>query len=162
MLILPNGKRERNRRRGGSIAVRRMIAVALGALALAGCSISMPLPSFMDSDVTGSIKPTAPTLPSAYDSRDWRIAEPVLAASLRAPGQGAPGQGAPAVWSNPETGDHGEFVAVAGTFARDGQSCRAFVARLVEGQDAKTLQAVGCPRDSGEVAIYDASPWTGL
>ncbi|MGO4870908.1 MAG: RT0821/Lpp0805 family surface protein [Roseiarcus sp.] len=157
MLVLPTGKRERNRPRGGSLALRRIFAVALGAIALAGCSISMPLPSFLDNDPTGSIKPKTATLASAYDSRDWRVAEPVLAASLRAPGQEAP-----AVWSNPETGDHGEFVPVAGTFARDGQSCRAFVAQLVEGEDSKTLQAVGCPRDSGEVAVYDASPWTGL
>jgi hypothetical protein len=83
--------------------------------------------------------------------------QPVLAASLRAPDHGEP-----AAWSNPETGDHGEFVAVAGSFAREGQSCRAFVARLVQGGDAKTLQAVGCPSASGEVAVYDASPWTGL
>jgi hypothetical protein len=135
----------------------RVVALALGALTLAGCSISMPLPSFIDKEPTGSIAPNAPALSSAFDSRDWRIAEPVLAANLRAPSQGEP-----AVWSNPETGDHGEFVAVAGSFACEGQSCRAFVARLVEGEDAKTLQAVGCPGASGEVAVYDASPWTGL
>ena len=76
MIVLPNCKRESFRRRGGSPGAGRALAVALVALALAGCSISMPLPSFMDSDVTGSIKPTAPTLPSAYDSRDWRVAEP--------------------------------------------------------------------------------------
>ena len=117
----------------------------------------MPLPSFIDGEPTGSIKPEAPSLSSAYDSSDWRVAGPVLAASLRAPGEAAPAR-----WSNPTTGDHGEFLTVAGSFAREGQSCRAFVARLVEGQDAKTLQAVGCPRDNGEVAVYDASPWTGL
>ena len=117
----------------------------------------MPLPSFLDREATGSIKPEAPSLSSAYDSSDWRVAGPVLAASLRAPGEAAPAR-----WSNPTTGDHGEFLTVAGSFAREGQSCRAFVARLVEGQDAKTLQAVGCPRDNGEVAVYDASPWTGL
>lgn len=117
----------------------------------------MPLPSLIDGDPTGSIKPRAPALSSAYDSRDWSIAEPILAASLRAPGPAGP-----AVWSNAETGDHGEFLAVAGAFAREGRSCRAFVARLVDAHDAKTLQAVGCPGESGEVAIYDVSPWTGL
>jgi hypothetical protein len=129
----------------------------MGALALAGCSISMPLPPFVDDEPTSAIAPKTPAPSSAFDSRDWRIAQPVLAASLRAPNPGEP-----ALWSNPETGDHGEFVAVAVAFARQGQSCRAFVARLVEGKNAKTLQAVGCPRDSGEVAIYDASPWAGL
>lgn len=135
-----------------------MVALAFSALALAACSISMPLPSFIDNELTGSIAPKkAPSPSSAFDSRDWRIAQSVLAASLRAPDHGEP-----AAWSNPETGDHGEFVAVADSFAREGQSCRAFVARLVEGDDAKTLQAVGCPSASGEVAVYDASPWTGL
>ena len=117
----------------------------------------MPLPSFIDREPTGSIGPKAAALSSLYDSRDWRIAEPALAASLRAPGEGDPKP-----WSNPETGDRGAFKAVAGAFAREGQSCRAFVARLVEDQEAKTLQGVGCPSDSGEVAVYDVSPWTGL
>jgi hypothetical protein len=157
MIVLPNCKRESFRRRGGSPGAGRALAVALVALALAGCSISMPLPSLIDAEPTGSIKPEAPPLSSAFDSRDWRIAEPVLAASLRAP---APAE--PARWSNAETGDRGEFLPVAGTFARQGRSCRAFVARLVDGKAAKTLQAVGCPSESGEVAIYDVSPWTGL
>ncbi len=157
MIVRPNCKRESFRRRGGAPGRVRAFAAALAALALAGCSISMPLPSFIDNEPTGSIKPESPPLSSAYDSRDWRIAEPVLAASLRAP---EPAE--PARWSNAETGDHGEFVAVAGTFARKGQSCRAFLARLSDGKDAKTLQAVGCPSESGEVAIYDVSPWTGL
>ncbi len=74
----------------------------------------------------------------------------------------APGPAEPALWSNAETGGHGEFLAVAGSFAREGRSCRAFVARLVDGEAAKTLQGVGCPLESGEVALYDVSPWTGL
>ena len=117
----------------------------------------MPLPSFIDNEPTGSIKPRTSTLSSLYDSRDWRIAEPTLATSLRATGQAEP-----ALWSNPETGDRGEFVAVASSFARDGRSCRAFIAKLVDGGEAKTLQGVGCPAESGEVAVYDVSPWIGL
>lgn len=117
----------------------------------------MSLPSLVDDDPVGSIKPKASPLSIAYDPRDWRIAEPVLAASLRAPGSAEP-----ALWSNAETGDHGAFLAVAVPFAREGRSCRAFVARLVDAKQAKTLQAVGCPAESGEVAIFDASPWTGL
>lgn len=117
----------------------------------------MPLPSFIDGEPTGSIKPKTPTLSSLYDSRDWRIAEPTLAASLRASGQAEP-----TLWSNPETGDRGDFVAVAGSFARDGQTCRAFIARLDDGHEAKTLRGVGCPAESGEVAVYDVSPWIGL
>ena len=157
MIVLPNSKGERFRPCADSAAPGRFVALALGAFALAGCSISMPLGSFIDANPTGSIKPKAPSLPSAFDSRDWRVAEPVLAASLRAPGQTEP-----ALWANAETGNHGEFLTVAGPSRETGRSCRAFVARLVDGKDAKTLQAVGCPSESGEVAVYDVSTWTGL
>jgi hypothetical protein len=98
-------------------------------------------------------------LSSAFDSRDWRLAEPVLSATLRAKGGDQAG-----AWSNPDTGTHGEFLAVAGAFERDGLPCRAFVARVVgkDGAPVKTLQGVGCPREGEEAAIYDVSPWTGL
>ena len=134
-------------------------ACAAAALALAGCAF--PLPGFIDDQPTGAIKPKAApaALSSAYDSRDWRLAEPVLSATLRTKDSDQPG-----AWSNPETGAHGEFVAVAGSFDRDGRSCRAFVARVVgrEGAPNKTLQGVGCPREGEEAAIYDVSPWSGL
>jgi hypothetical protein len=134
-------------------------AFVAAALALAGCSI--PLPGFVDDEPTGSIKPKpAPAaLSSAYDPHDWRVAEPVLSAILRAKDGDPSG-----AWSNPETGTHGEFVAVAGSFERDGRPCRAFVARVVgkDGAPDKTLQGVGCPREGEEAAIYDVSPWSGL
>jgi len=137
----------------------RLAAFAFAAVALAGCSI--PLPGFIDDQPTGSIKPKAApaVLSSAYDSSDWRLAEPVLSATLRAKSADQPG-----AWSNPDTGKHGEFLAVAGSFERDGHPCRAFVARVVgkDGAPVKTLQGVGCPREGEEAAIYDVSPWTGL
>jgi surface antigen len=136
---------------------------ALGALclALAGCSIAIPLPGLVDDEPTGSIKPkaSAAALSAAYDPRDWRLAEPALSVALRAKDGGSRD-----LWSNPETGGHGEFVAVAGAFTRDGRSCRAFVARIAgkAGTDDKTLQGVGCPREGDEAAVYDVTPWTGL
>jgi hypothetical protein len=141
------------------VARSMAFAFAAVALALAGCSI--PLPGFIDDQPTGSIKPKAApaALSSAYDSRDWRLAEPVLSAILRAKDGDRPG-----AWSNPDTGAHGEFLAVAGSFERDGRPCRAFVAQVVgkDGAPVKTLQGVGCPREGDEAAIYDVSPWTGL
>jgi hypothetical protein len=137
----------------------RLAAFAFAAAALTGCAI--PLPGFIDDQPTGSIKPKAApaVLSSAYDSSDWRLAEPVLSATLRA--KNADERGA---WSNPDTGTHGEFLAVAGSFDRDGRPCRAFVARVVgkDGAPVKTLQGVGCPREGQEAAIYDVSPWIGL
>jgi len=137
----------------------RSIAFTFAAVALAGCSI--PLPGFIDDQPTSSIKPKAApaVLSSAYDSNDWRLAEPALSATLRAKNVDQPG-----AWSNPDTGTHGEFLAVAGSFDRDGRPCRAFVARVVgkDGAPVRTLQGVGCPREGQEAAIYDVSPWTGL
>jgi hypothetical protein len=141
------------------VARSPVFALAAAALALAGCSI--PLPGFIDDQPTGSIKPKAapPVLSSAYDSSDWRLAEPALSTTLRAKNADQPG-----AWSNPDTGTHGEFLAVAGSFERDGRPCRAFVARVIgkDGAPVKTLQGVGCPREGEEAAIYDVSPWTGL
>ena len=61
-----------------------------------------------------------------------------------------------------ETGARGEFLALGGPPLREGRSCRAFVARLIEGKAGEKLRAVGCPSESGDVAIFDASSWTGL
>ena len=134
-------------------------AVAAAALALGGCAI--PLPGFIDDAPTGSIKPkaNATALSSAFDSRDWRLAEPALSAALRSKEGDQPG-----TWSNPETGARGEFLAVAGSFERDGRPCRAFVARVTgkDGSPDKTLQGVGCPREGEEAAIYDVAPWSGI
>jgi hypothetical protein len=143
------------------VARSAALAFAAAGLALAGCSVSMPLPGFIDDEPIGAIKPKAApaTLSAAYDPRDWRLAEPALSASLRAKDGGEPG-----TWSNPETGAHGEFVAVAGSFERDGRPCRAFVARVVgkTGAPDKSFQGVGCLREGQEAALYDVSPWTGL
>jgi len=159
MIDLLLGEREASWRPRRFVARSTAFAFAAAALALAGCAI--PLPGFIDDQPTGAIKPkTAPAaLSSAYDSRDWRLAEPVLSATLRAKDGDQPG-----AWSNSETGAHGEFLAVAGSFERDGPPCRAFVARVAgkDGAPAKTLQGVGCPREGEEAAIYDVSPWSGL
>ena len=159
MIDLLLGEREASWRPRRFVARSTAFAFAAAALALAGCAI--PLPGFIDDQPTGAIKPKAApaALSSAYDSRDWRLAEPVLSATLRAKNGEQPG-----AWSNPETGAHGEFLAVAGSFERDGRPCRAFVARVAgkDGAALKSLQGVGCPREGEEAAIYDVSPWSGL
>jgi hypothetical protein len=161
MIDLPNSKRERFHPRAPAPRCWRAGVSIVGAL-LGGCAMvlggcSMVLPSLIDDEPVGTIKPRASLLSRAYDPRDWRIAEPVLASSLRAPDAAGP-----AVWSDAETGARGEFLALAGSFPREGRSCRIFVARLADSKAARRLQAVGCPSESGEVAIFDASPWTGL
>ena len=161
MIVLLYSERERIRRKSRAAGRRTALALATAAFALTGCSIAIPLPSLVDNEPTGAIKPKsdATALSAAYDFGDWRLAEPALSAALRAKEDGERSH-----WSNPASGAHGEFVAVAASFARDGRSCRAFVARIV-GKDqtpAKTLQGVGCPSEGGAAAVYDVSDWTGL
>ena len=161
MIDLLPFERDASRRLRRYAARSAAFAFAAAALALAGCSVSIPLP---DSSTTGRLVRSSRSrrrrrFSSAYDSGDWRLAEPVLSATLHAKDGDRAG-----AWSNPDTGSHGEFLAVAGSFERDGRPCRAFVARVVgkDGAPDKTLQGVGCPREGEEAAIYDVSPWSGL
>ena len=118
----------------------------------------MPLPSLIDADPTGSIKPEAPSLSSAYDSRDWRVAEPVLAASLRAPGQAEP-----AVWSNA-----GDRAITENSSPSPGPSRARANPAAPSSRGSSTAKTPrrsrpsAVARESGEVAVYDVSPWTGL
>jgi hypothetical protein len=140
------------------IARRGLSGLALGllALSLAGCSMTIPFTSFSNDDATSSIKAASPLSPD-LDMTDWRIAEPVLARALL---DGEPE--APARWSNPDSGRSGAFQPVAVAFSREGKSCRAFVARIAAAGGPKMLQAIGCPDDSGEVALDKVQPWKGL
>jgi hypothetical protein len=144
-------------RRWFSTPVRGLLSVGLLALGAAGCSISVPMAPFMRDDTTGSIKSSASPLSPDLDVKDWRIAEPILAQALRS-GEAE----APVRWSNPDSGRSGAFQPVAGAFSRDGKPCRAFVARVIVADQSKLLQAIGCPDDSGMVAIDKVEPWKGL
>jgi surface antigen len=161
MIVPLISQRERICRKSRAAPLRATFALAAAALALAGCSIAIPLPGLIDDEPVGAIKPKAgaATLSAAYEPADWRLAEPALSTALRAKDGGERDQ-----WSDPDTGNHGEFLAVAGSFVRDGRPCRAFVARIVgkTGTADKTLQGVGCPREGEEAAVYDVSAWSGL
>lgn len=139
---------------GKCLSIAALAALAFG---LAGCSMSIPLTSFMSDDTTGSIKPSASPLSPDLDMKDWRIAEPVLAQALQSPAPEAPAR-----WSNPDSGRSGAFQPVAATFSREGKPCRAFVARIVAADGPKMLQAIGCPEDSETVALERIEPWKGL
>jgi hypothetical protein len=132
--------------------------LALLCLAVAGCSFSIPpLTSFSSDDTTGSIKTESWPLAPDLDEKDWRLAEPALHKALVSDEPSAP-----ASWSNPNSGRSGAFLPVAGTFLRDGKSCRAFVARIASSETAKMVQAIGCPLEGDRVAVGKASPWKGI
>jgi 17 kDa outer membrane surface antigen len=141
-------------------ASSKALPVALFAfclIGLSGCSISIPLGPFASDDTTGSIKPETSPLSPDLDIKDWRIAEPVLSKALLSHEDSAPLE-----WSNPDSGRSGAFQTVASAFLRDGKPCRAFVARLTLADSVKMLQAIGCPREAGEVAVDKVEPWKSL
>ena len=111
----------------------------------------------IDDEPTGSIKPKAAALSATYDLRDWRVAEPVLAASLRAPRQGSRA----GRWSNPRPAITANSSPSPAPSRARAKSCRAFVAQLVEGRTPRRCRR-RLSDANGEVAVYDASPWTGL
>jgi hypothetical protein len=136
----------------------RLGAAAILAACLAGCSMSIPLPSFMSGDATGSIKSRPAPFADDLDDADWRIAEPTLAEALKSGVHDDPKQ-----WSNPASGHGGAFQPVAGAFKREGQTCRAFLARINTAADqSKTMQAVGCVMAGGAVFVDQAQPWKAL
>jgi hypothetical protein len=135
----------------------RLVAIGLFAAGLAGCSMTFPLPSFMSGDTTGSVKPRPTPFAADLDPADWRLAEPRLAEALKSDGSNEPKQ-----WSNPASGRGGAFQSVAGAFNRDGQTCRAFLARIDTPDQTKTLQAIGCLMAGGAVFVDQAQPWKTL
>jgi len=135
----------------------RFAAPALLAAVLTGCAINVPLPSLMSDDTTGSIKARPTPFSGDLDETDWRIAEPGLARALKSGGGDEPQQ-----WTNPASGRKGAFQSVAGAFKRDGQTCRAFLARISAPGSTKTLQGVGCLMAGDAVFVEETQPWKAL
>jgi hypothetical protein len=148
--------------RGGIFSERlvkplRLAAASLFAAFLTGCSINVPLPSLMSGDTTGAIKARSTPFAGDLDETDWRIAEPHLADALKSSSGDAPQQ-----WMNPASGRKGAFQPVAGAFKRDGQTCRAFLARISAPGSTKTLQGVGCLIAGDAVFVEETQPWRAL
>jgi hypothetical protein len=115
----------------------------------------MPIPGFTDGEPTGAIK--AKETPNPFDASDWPIVEPVLRATMRAEATAEPMS-----WNNPQTGHRGRIRPVASAFKREGALCRVVIARIEATDGDRSLEAVGCNRDGGAVAISDVAPWKGL
>jgi 17 kDa outer membrane surface antigen len=110
-----------------------------------------------DGDVTASIKPKSTGLGPDLDPEDWRVAKPVLATALKSEAADRALH-----WSNPSTGHGGAFQTVAGAFKRDGDTCRAFVARVSANGGEKVLQAVGCLKSDDTLFVEQVQPWRTL
>jgi surface antigen len=138
-----------------SLRVRDAVAACLTALALSGCSVSMPLSPFgkNSEDVTGSIAKSNP-LSRALDSEDWRRAKAALSTALDPQGNGETVN-----WDNPETGAKGSFVAVAHAYPSDYGICRAFISNISAKEASESLQGTACRDKLGEWSLSDVRPW---
>jgi surface antigen len=138
-----------------SLRVRDAIACCLTALALSGCSVSMPLSPFGKNgeDVTGSIAKSNP-LSRALDSEDWRRAKAALSTALDPQGNGETVN-----WDNPQSGAKGSFVAVAQAYPSEDGICRAFISNISAKEASESLQGTACRDKLGDWTLSDVRPW---
>lgn len=131
---------------------------AMVALALAGCSISMPIASLVsEPETTGSITPKAPSpLSSDLNAEDWRRARAALGVALDPQGSGTP-----VSWDNPESGFRGTFTPVGQPFVQSDEVCRAFLAQVTSPMRTSSLQGSACRPSGGEWAVKEARPFKG-
>jgi surface antigen len=134
---------------------RDAIAACLVALALSGCSVSMPLSPFGKNgeDVSGSIAKSNP-LSRALDSEDWRRAKAALSTALDPQGNGETVN-----WDNPQSGAKGSFVAVAQAYPSEDGICRAFISNISAKEASESLQGTACRDKLGDWTLSDVRPW---
>jgi surface antigen len=140
------------------LRARDLLAGCLTALALGGCSVSMPMSPFGKSgdDVTGGIAKANP-LSRVLDSEDWRRAKAALSTALDPQGNGETVN-----WDNPQTGAKGSFVAVAQAYPSDEGICRAFISNISAKDSAESLQGTACRDKLGEWSLTNVRPWKRL
>jgi surface antigen len=132
------------------MAILRIVAAALGSVALAACAGDAGLTSGSTGGganaFTGSVPPSAnPAAPviAALDPRDRTAAG---AAHLRALQFGEPG--APVSWRNPETGHRGTIVP-GPAYQSNGQTCREFSHTIYVDEHPHTGRAASCRNPDG-------------
>ncbi len=135
----------RDDHRSGFRTWPRAVAALGLAMSMGACAVSFPVPGFVDSDATGSIKASA-KLSSDLDREDWRRANAAMAVALDPQGNGAE-----AAWHNPQSGARGSFAALAPPFVEHDRVCRAFKARVAAspGQERR-LDGSACRARDGD------------
>jgi surface antigen len=129
-----------------------LILVGLGS---SGCSLNrsdQALAKIDDSEVTGSIAPATPPVPTESDLAFARNA----ASDVLTKGDKDSSQ----PWENPETGARGSVTPLAQSYAsEDGRTCRDFLASYVNGRAESWLQGAACKASHGRWEIHTLKPW---
>ena len=136
----------------GGATLGAMLALAL---AMGGCTVSMPMGrSGQDPQATGSIAKASTVLSPELSDEDWRRARGALAIALDPQGNGSP-----VSWDNPETTLKGNFVPVGRPFVQSDEICRAFLATVTGQGSGSSLQGTACRPSGGEWAIKETKSW---
>ena len=135
-------------------AVVTLILIGLGS---GGCSLSRGDGAFArmedkDREVTGSIGPAQPSVPTETDLAFARTAaSDVLTKGTKDSSQ---------PWENPETGARGSVTPLAQAYSSDdGRTCRDFLASYVNGRYESWLQGAACKAGHGRWEIHTLKPW---
>ena len=105
-----------------------------------------------DKEVTGSIGPAQPPVPTETDLAFARTA----ASDVLTKGSKDSSQ----PWENPETGARGSVTPLAQAYSsEDGRTCRDFLASYVNGRSESWLQGAACKAGHGRWEIHTLKPW---
>jgi hypothetical protein len=132
-----------------------MVTLILVGLGSSGCSLNRSDAAFAkmeDSEVTGSVGPVTPPVPTESDLAFARTA----ASDVLTKGDKDSSQ----PWENPETGARGSVTPLAQSYAsEDGRTCRDFLASYVNGRTESWLQGAACKANQGRWEIHTLKPW---
>ncbi len=137
----------------GSVGPVNAAAGLTISLLLGACSVSFPMPGFVDNAPTGSITEAGSikVLSPALDREDVRRAKAALAVALDPQGSGTN-----VAWANPDSGRGGSFVPIAPPFPSHDSICRAFGGDiLVHAEPHRRIKGSACRTSDGEWAIAD-------
>jgi surface antigen len=149
------------------VASLRLALVLLLASGAGGCAVSGQLGSLFGkssgdqaraeataADISGSISPRSHAgLPP---DGDLTFARAAIVDVLK---RGKNEVSAP--WENPASGSHGTVTPIASNYARDGMTCRDFLASYVPLKGSQTwLQGEACQEAKGAWEVKSLRPWT--
>jgi len=125
---------------------------AIVALCLCGCSVSMPLGSFLPSDHSDDTAATISNdrISGFLEGEDWRRAKAALIAALDPQGNGEAVQ-----WTNPNSGAKGSFAADGKPYPSDTGICRGFVADVDRKNGDNSLHGTACAAKAGEWTVTE-------
>jgi hypothetical protein len=143
------------------------LACCLGGCAVSGIGSMFSKPgkdearAYASDDVTGSVGATPQVTPVAVSTgalpseTDLVFTRMAIVDVLK---RGTKEISAP--WDNPSSGAHGTVTPIAGAYAKDGGTCRDFLASYVRQGSESWLQGEACRAKTGNWEVKSLRPWS--